>query len=116
MAYCKRQKSFLSLIQVDETAFKETQNQQTLSAEYSLIRSRIGINWPLVTWDDLRKPLYSGIAAALYTLLKGPGGDAITWKVEEQGQFWSKYFHTGRSATNFTQLATLLDLGNFQLL
>ena len=59
-------------------------------------------------------PLYSGIAAALFTLLKGPGGDAITWKTEEQGQFWSKYFHSGSSATNFTQLANLLDLGKFK--
>ena len=58
-------------------------------------------------------PLYSGVAAALFTLLKGPGGDAITWKTEEQGQFWSKNFHSGSSATNFTQLSNLLDLGKF---
>ena len=97
--------------QVDEAAFKLTQNQPNLTAQYHIIRSRIGINWSLVTWSDLRKPLYSGVAAALFTLLEGHGSNAITWKVEDQGSFWSAHFHKGRLATNFTYLANLLDLG-----
>ena len=88
-----------------------TQNQASLSAQYHIIRSHIGISWSLVTWSDLRKPLYSGVAAALYTLLEGHGSGAVKWKVEEQGSFWSAHFHNGSSATNFTQMASLLDLG-----
>lgn len=99
------------LFQVDQSAFKETQGQSNLTVQYDIIRHKIGINWALVSWSDLRRPLYSGVAAALYTLLKGHGSSAITWKLEEQGNFWSNYFHYGRSATNFTQMAELLDLG-----
>ena len=97
--------------QVDQSAFKLTQGQSNLTVQYGIIRHKIGINWGLVSWRDLRRPLYSGIAAALYTLLKGHGSSAITWKTEEQGNFWSLNFHFGGSATNFTQLANLLDLG-----
>lgn len=96
--------------QVDQSAFQQTQNEASLSAQYSIIQSKLGINWNAVRWTDLQKPLYSGIAAALYTLLK-KGTNELSWNGEKQGTFWAQNFHGGSPATNFTQLANILDLG-----
>lgn len=77
-----------------------------MSAQYSIIRNKFGIDWSMVKWSDLRKPLYSGIAAALYTILKG----GVGWRVEDQAQFWQNYYHS-YGGNNFTNLANILDLG-----
>lgn len=37
-----------------------------LNAEYIRIQEAFGIDWRTVTWMDLQKPLYSGLAAALF--------------------------------------------------
>ncbi|KAH3785095.1 uncharacterized protein LOC127840958 isoform X2 [Dreissena polymorpha] len=96
--------------QVDEREFNETLHQPSLANKYQIIRNVMGIDWPSVTWQELRKPLYSGIAAALFTILK-TGSTGVSWKSEEQGIFWSNNFHGGRPANNFTELANILDLG-----
>ncbi|XP_052788956.1 uncharacterized protein LOC128223687 [Mya arenaria] len=96
--------------QVDENEFRATQNKPLLQSQYNLILSRFGITWNAVRWQDLRRPLYSGIAAALFSIYRaGPSG--MSWKLEEQGLFWGHNFHGGRPANNFTQLAQILDLG-----
>lgn len=78
---------------------------------YKIIQDVMHINWSDVRWTDLTKPLYSGIAAALYTILRRGSGE-ISWKSEEQGTFWATNFHGGQSrAYNFTQLASILDQG-----
>ena len=72
----------------------------------------MGINWNSVSWNYLLRPLYSGIAAALYTKLRSNGAE-ISWNAEEQGTFWADNFHGGYSqAYNFTSLADILDDGN----
>ncbi|WAR31509.1 MATN1-like protein [Mya arenaria] len=98
------------LAYVDENEFRATQNKPLLQSQYNLILSRFGITWNAVRWQDLRRPLYSGIAAALFSIYRaGPSG--MSWKLEEQGLFWGHNFHGGRPANNFTQLAQILDLG-----
>lgn len=96
--------------QVDEAEFLETQNKASLQSSYDVIRNVLHINWSAVSWTDLIKPLYSGIAAALYTLLKSNG--QLSWNAEEQGNFWAQNFHGGASAFNFTTQASVLDEGN----
>lgn len=100
----------LKSLQVDHSAFLETRHDSTLQREYNIIQNVLGINWNSVTWTDLHKPLYSGIAAALYTKLHS-GSQGLSWKDEEQGNFWGQNFHGGRPASNFTALAQILDLG-----
>ncbi|XP_053381096.1 uncharacterized protein LOC123552975 [Mercenaria mercenaria] len=96
--------------QVDNSAFLQTQHNSTLQAQYNIIQNVLGINWNTVSWTDLHKPLYSGIAAALFTILKS-GHTGLSWKEEEQGNFWAHNFHGGSPASNFTELAQILDLG-----
>ncbi|KAK3599236.1 hypothetical protein CHS0354_012845 [Potamilus streckersoni] len=97
--------------QVDENKFIQTQNNPALQAKYDIIWNVFGIDWSRVTWYDLRKPLYSGLAAALYTVYtSGTGG--MDWRIEQQATFWENYYHTGGRATNFTIEAGVLDEGN----
>ena len=80
--------------QVDELGFRDTQDVAShpgLPARYDLIRQKFGINWPDVEWVDLRRPLYSGLAARLF-LLNIP--DPIPCDVAEQAAYWKRYYNT----------------------
>jgi hypothetical protein len=83
-----------------------------LTSQYNIIQNKLGINWNTVSWTDLQKPLYSGIAAALYTILR-KGSNQLSWNDEQQGTFWGHNFHGGSPASNFTEQAKILDLGNY---
>nr|KAG5705795.1 hypothetical protein BaRGS_027454 [Batillaria attramentaria] len=63
--------------QIDETMFDATRHcdASLISSACSKINTEFSIFWPSVTWSDLRKPLYSGLAAALYTLIQLNGKD-----------------------------------------
>ncbi|XP_052788738.1 cartilage matrix protein-like [Mya arenaria] len=96
--------------QIHENEFRATQNHSLLQSQYNLIVGRFGINWNAVRWQNLSKPLYSGIAAALFSIYRAaPYG--MSWKLEEQGLFWGHNFHGGRPANNFTQMAAQIDKG-----
>ena len=56
-------------LQVDEDKLQITQNvdaHPNLQTYHDKIANNFGIIWPNVEWIDLRKPLYSGLAARLY--------------------------------------------------
>ncbi|KAK7089856.1 hypothetical protein V1264_025038 [Littorina saxatilis] len=55
------------------------------------ITSSFGIDWPAVTWSDLRKPLYSGLAAALSTLLT-LGSRTMPGNITEQADLWLEMY------------------------
>ena len=60
------------LLQIDESMYDQTTNPQSsdtrdLIAELLLESSLGNIDWYQTTWEDLRKPLYSALAAMLYT-------------------------------------------------
>lgn len=93
---------------MDQDKFRETQTTSGLQNEKSIIRNTFGINWDYVTWADLRKPLYSGIAAALYTKLHS----AVAWRIEDQANTYESLFQSS-GGHNFTSLAQLLDQGIF---
>ncbi|XP_069121966.1 uncharacterized protein [Argopecten irradians] len=86
--------------------FLETKSSNRLLPEYSIIAQKFNIDWGAVDWADLRKPLYSGIAAALYTKLHG----SLGWRIEDQGQFYANNFQS-MGGNNFTNLAELLAQG-----
>ena len=80
--------------QVDEIGFKDTQDvasHNKLTERFKQIQNAAGINWQSVTWEDLRKPIYSGIAARLF-LLNNP--TVIPTTVRGQAQYWKEYYNT----------------------
>ncbi len=80
--------------QVDEIGFYDTQNVAShpgLTAKYEQIMQEFGINWPDVVWMDLRRPLYSGIAARL-KLLNIP--ERIPCDIAGQAAYWKRYYNT----------------------
>ena len=52
-----------------------------------------GIDWSSVTWVDLRKPLYSGIAARLF-LSNIPEAIPAASEIEQQGQYWKTHYNS----------------------
>ncbi|XP_064616968.1 uncharacterized protein LOC135480967 [Liolophura sinensis] len=62
-----------------------------------------------VTWAELRKPLYSGLAARLYIEVMNHGRD-IPREISMQAQVWHRDYHNSNPAptSNFTATAELL--------
>ena len=73
--------------------FRETQNCTSpyLQSACNNTISALGIYWPAVTWSDLRKPLYSGVAAALYTLLT-LGSQSMPGSITSQANLWVQMY------------------------
>ena len=84
--------------------FQDTQdcNNAYIQSACSSISSSLGIHWPAVTWSDLRKPLYSGVAAALYTLLT-LGSQSMSGSVTAQANLWVQMY--GGQSTTFNDTA-----------
>ena len=80
--------------QVDEANFQATRASEggTLDQPISFISLRLGIDWLDITWEDLRRPLYSGLAALLELILTG---ESIPNDVAGQATFWLNHYHTG---------------------
>jgi receptor-type tyrosine-protein phosphatase Q len=80
--------------QVDMIGFRDTQDVVShpgLPAKFEQIMQEFGINWPNVEWMDLRKPLYSGIAARL-KLSNVP--TPIPCDVAGQAAYWKRHYNT----------------------
>jgi len=88
---------------VDEFNFNVT--QRTLSATLNgSIKAEFDIDWTQAQYDNLSKPLYSGIAAMLkittyYTILSIP----VT--VSDQARYWATSY-TVNTWTNATEVYT----------
>lgn len=93
---------------VEQSMLQRTQSErQHLAQQYDLIRNKLGIEWPSVTGDDMRRPLYSALAAALFLTLEG-SPVTVPLTVEGQAAFWlSHYRHpaagSGLTEQNFTE-------------
>ena len=83
--------------QVDDIAFQDTQATSAhpnLKQKYEKIREKLKIDWENAIWDDLRKPLYSGLAARLF-LSNLP--HAIPDTLRGQAEYWKTYYNkTGK--------------------
>ena len=96
---------------VDENIFNDTQNiniYPRLRAKFDQIRRQFNVDWCSVRWSDLRKPLYSAIAArlALYNL---PRTIPNAGEVTTQAQLWADYYHQGGSVSEFVAVAGELE-------
>jgi len=55
------------------------------------IKAKLGIDWTNTRWEDLEKPLYSGLAARLYLArISAPIPSAL----EAQAQYWKTHYNT----------------------
>ena len=82
--------------QVDQIGFQDTQNTAShpgLIAKHQKIQDNFGIDWSRVTWMDLRKPLYSGIAARLF-LSNIPEAIPPASEIEKQGDYWKIHYNS----------------------
>ncbi|KAK7105718.1 uncharacterized protein [Littorina saxatilis] len=73
-----------------------------------LIRQNFNIDWTKVTWVDLRKPLYSGLAAVLY-LIQRTNNASVPATIPAQEYLWSHYYHFGAARRNFSMVEQVLD-------
>ena len=85
--------------------FQRTQTESgRLSQLYSRIRSKLGIDWSAVTWADMRRPLYSALAAAMFLTLEGAPAN-VPNTVDAQAAYWLTHFRKGQTTEtvqNFT--------------
>lgn len=80
--------------QVQKKTFETTKDTKTypdLIAKHNEIKKRFGIDWMQVQWSDLRKPLFSGLAARL-VLYNIP--DPIPVELEGQAKYWNNRYRT----------------------
>ena len=86
--------------QVDNIGFRDTQNTEShpgLNAKFSNIQQQFGINWPSVQWEDLRRPLYSGLAARLF-LSNVVEAIPSACNISGQASYWKTYYNTDLGA------------------
>ena len=86
--------------QVDLIGFRATQDTQShpgLRRKFEQIQEICGINWQQVQWQDLRKPLYSGLAARLF-LSNVPDPIPAASDIHAQGQYWKVHYNSASGA------------------
>lgn len=80
--------------QIDKQKFTMTQTSKVLGNQRRGIQGNFSIDWSSVTWSDLRKPLYSGIAAALYLqYVERMYATTIPTSINAQAKFWVDKFN-----------------------
>ena len=92
---------------VDENIFNDTQNiniYPRLRAKFDQIGRQFNIDWCSVKWSDLRKPLYSAIAARL-ALYNFPRTIPKASDVSAQARLWANYYRQGGSLSEFATVA-----------
>ena len=71
--------------------YKETVKQVGLKKYWDQIKAKLGIDWTKTSWQDLKKPLYSGLACRLYLArIKPP----IPADLPSQAKYWKKHYNT----------------------
>ena len=78
-------------IQVDQIGYIETVIQQGLKRYRDDIKAKLGIDWTKTQWEDLEKPLYSGLAARLFLARIS---EPIPSDLPSQAQYWKTYYNT----------------------
>ena len=77
---------------MDPVGFKQTQNNPNLQGAYEKIRNSYGVDYNSLKYEDLRKPIYSGLAARLYLLDRV--GDKEPEKVMDRARLWKIHYNT----------------------
>ena len=100
--------------QVDEIAFQSTQDVSTfpaLSLLYNNISENFGIDWRNVQWMDLRKPLFSGIAARLFI---SNNFTSIPCDIAGQATYWKTYYNRNGADTEEMFISDAQNLSQIQ--
>ncbi|XP_072042533.1 uncharacterized protein [Amphiura filiformis] len=87
--------------QVDRIGFEDTKDTVShpgLVAKYVQIQQAFGIDWPRVQWSDIRKPLYSAIAARLF-LSNKPQAIPNSADIVGQAAYWKLHYNTAGNGT-----------------
>ena len=95
---------------VDEDLFDKTQDTATYSSLTSLhqgIQTKFSIQWSSVQWNDLRKPLYSALAARLFFYTVSTS-IPISSNIQSQATYWVTNYNTSGSTSNFVTLVNEL--------
>ena len=83
-----------------------------LEGPKAAILSVFKINWDLVSWSDLRKPLYSALAARLYLHYVGRNvNGGVPTTPLAQTTYYTTYYRPTGNATAFKGAAAALDKG-----
>ena len=80
--------------QVDKIGFMHTQDTRShrnLLAKFEKIKKHFCIDWSEVTWEDLRKPLYSGLAARLVLSIE-PTALPPAHQIRKQAEYWRDFY------------------------
>ena len=89
--------------QLSESRFQQTKGSDSrLQTPINSIANEFDINWSTVQWIDLRRPLYSALAARLYLILVST---SIPLSVDLSGQasYWvNQYTSNGGTTSDFT--------------
>ena len=82
------------VMQVDKIGFEDTQDTKSHPAlvnKFKMIKDEFGIDWPKASWQDLRDPLHSTIAARLLLSNKKA---VIPDTVEGRAEYWKEKYNT----------------------
>ena len=88
--------------QLSETKYSATKtvNQQLLQN----IAAHFYIDWTATVWSDLRKPLFSALAARLYFKVK-TAEISLSHDISAQGNYWATYYtSSGGTQTEFVNI------------
>ena len=99
---------------VNQNMLQSTQDTVSHSVFTSLhqqIQTSFSIQWSAVQWSDLRKPLYSALAARLYFYTVS---DSIPTSsdIPSQATYWATHYNTMGSRSEFVTLVNKLEAQN----
>jgi len=75
---------------VDEASFRSTQASLSAALKYNIL-DKFGVDWTQTQYEDLSKPLHSGIAAML-KIAKHYGSTDIPQSVASQASYWASSY------------------------
>ena len=94
---------------VNESVFLSTKTSTNVTIR-NQIQSFFSIDWSSVEWKDLRKPLYSALAARIYINEIAPNVDLS--QVSNQASFWSATYNGAGETASYINAAN--SLGNYR--
>ena len=98
--------------QVDEDRLQATRSVPELENARQEILFSFDIVWSTVTWADLRRPLYSGLAARLL-LANVQQEIPFASEIAQQANYWKQYYNQNGTVQQFIDDVTALGTGNF---
>ena len=102
--------------QVDEDRLLATRSAPELANERQQILLSFNIVWSSVIWADLRRPLYSGLAARLL-LSKVSQEIPLASEITQQANYWKQHYNQNGTVQQFVNdvAALVASTGTFTL-